>query len=576
MSLEIQSEQVFPWWFFRVDEDVCGKGKKKRKKRKSQKMPKLLDVDVEDSGSVFEGCASKTERREAGYLVIHKSLQLGCNKTYGAARRKLAKWCELHSISEADSSELVQYLNELFLAGYSYSGIVHQNFIDIPDHVELQTSPSHTKLKSYVDDVVEEGCIRYPEKGTKALVEFRNDPETLSKYKGLRFMDYVRLPCGVSGGRIVGERHGLLWWHRDGDDGATVIAQSPEATFAMLMHPIINTDDTASNLSSVKSGFVDHDPNQIIFPDDAEHTNLILFDGNNISLKKFGVRHGDVLETKNNETGIIIGGKLGELYWCKEGTRHAVPISVEEVKTSRVIPAKRQEGSLWSGARYSRFPLDLTLDDPVIVKRKGGVLDKGVVKYIGFPKLSSESYSNFDGCWVGVALEEPNGNHNGTFNGERFFTCESNHGIFTRADNLELGESRISGSYFLYPHHHSQRFLRFDIRREVLKRYNVMHGDLIQSKQGSATVVGIRNNLLYVHHDKESSVGAVPLRPTVNDCIRVLKRYRLVGNVRLRNFVNDMLAAPSPELARGARHIPNEVCCFFFFLNQPFSFFKDK
>ncbi|KAG5281575.1 hypothetical protein AALO_G00073870 [Alosa alosa] len=40
------------------------------------------------------------------------------------------------------------------------------------------------------------------------------------------------------------------------------------------------------------------------------------------------------------------------------------------------------------------------------------------------------------GTWAGVALDGPNGNHDGTFRGVKYFTCERNRGVLVRAEDI--------------------------------------------------------------------------------------------------------------------------------------------
>ncbi|KAL3985871.1 CAP-Gly domain family protein [Acanthocheilonema viteae] len=58
---------------------------------------------------------------------------------------------------------------------------------------------------------------------------------------------------------------------------------------------------------------------------------------------------------------------------------------------------------------------------------------KGVVSYIGLTKFK-------DGYWIGVTYDEPIGKHDGSVNGERYFTCENNHGVFVRPRDVKKCE----------------------------------------------------------------------------------------------------------------------------------------
>ena len=56
-------------------------------------------------------------------------------------------------------------------------------------------------------------------------------------------------------------------------------------------------------------------------------------------------------------------------------------------------------------------------------KHKGKV---GVIKFIG--EIDGKNTGN----WVGIELEEPNGDCDGDCNGNQIFDCKPSHGIFLR------------------------------------------------------------------------------------------------------------------------------------------------
>lgn len=53
----------------------------------------------------------------------------------------------------------------------------------------------------------------------------------------------------------------------------------------------------------------------------------------------------------------------------------------------------------------------------------------GVLKYKGYTTFA-------DGFWAGVALDIPNGNHNGTYRGIKYFTCQKSCGVLVRAEDI--------------------------------------------------------------------------------------------------------------------------------------------
>ncbi|CAG9538948.1 unnamed protein product [Cercopithifilaria johnstoni] len=63
---------------------------------------------------------------------------------------------------------------------------------------------------------------------------------------------------------------------------------------------------------------------------------------------------------------------------------------------------------------------------------------RGVVEFFGETEFA-------EGTWVGVNLDEPNGKHDGTVKGMRYFECEPNHGIFLKANQVRLESRGKSG-----------------------------------------------------------------------------------------------------------------------------------
>ena len=93
---------------------------------------------------IFAACASKQESRRLGNLIINRALQEGYNRSYGAARRKLSRFCRTQGIGEGDQGKLIGYLNDLYLAGQQYRGLCLKEFVDAPTRLqdELQQKPA--------------------------------------------------------------------------------------------------------------------------------------------------------------------------------------------------------------------------------------------------------------------------------------------------------------------------------------------------------------------------------------------------------------------------------------------------
>ena len=56
---------------------------------------------------------------------------------------------------------------------------------------------------------------------------------------------------------------------------------------------------------------------------------------------------------------------------------------------------------------------------------------RGVVRFAGATSFSS-------GKWIGIELSEPNGKHDGTVQGVKYFTCKPNYGVFVRPSQVKV------------------------------------------------------------------------------------------------------------------------------------------
>lgn len=63
-----------------------------------------------------------------------------------------------------------------------------------------------------------------------------------------------------------------------------------------------------------------------------------------------------------------------------------------------------------------------------------GLHKRGTVRFVGPTKFAKT------GVWVGVEYDEPIGRNDGSVQGERYFTCRSNYGIFVRPERLRVGD----------------------------------------------------------------------------------------------------------------------------------------
>ncbi|KAK2880102.1 hypothetical protein FQN49_000580 [Arthroderma sp. PD_2] len=74
---------------------------------------------------------------------------------------------------------------------------------------------------------------------------------------------------------------------------------------------------------------------------------------------------------------------------------------------------------------------------------------RGTIRFIGpvsaIPSPLSKSYSGeipdeLVPIWVGIELDEPTGKNDGSVNGQRYFTCPKNSGVFVKPEKVDVGD----------------------------------------------------------------------------------------------------------------------------------------
>ena len=66
---------------------------------------------------------------------------------------------------------------------------------------------------------------------------------------------------------------------------------------------------------------------------------------------------------------------------------------------------------------------------------------RGEVLYIGKVQELANGY------WIGVRLDEPSGDSDGTFNSNVYFVCAENYGKFYRPNEIEMGNFPVEDNF---------------------------------------------------------------------------------------------------------------------------------
>ncbi|KAG6622924.1 Dynactin subunit 1 [Phytophthora cinnamomi] len=129
---------------------------------------------------------------------------------------------------------------------------------------------------------------------------------------------------------------------------------------------------------------------------------------------------------------------LTDVYLPKTGDMHGVQVTAPVINTANatestsIRPVQHGATNRASARRHSGSNVVYINGAPLCVGKFINVGNvPGVVRYIGTTRFAT-------GTWVGIELCEQKGKNSGTVDGEKYFTCAPNHGIFIRASRLDL------------------------------------------------------------------------------------------------------------------------------------------
>ncbi|KAF8141433.1 CAP Gly-rich domain-containing protein [Boletus edulis] len=119
---------------------------------------------------------------------------------------------------------------------------------------------------------------------------------------------------------------------------------------------------------------------------------------------------------------------------------------VEKFELSDDAYAKRTDSVLAYKQRHKvgRFAPPSELPPPAIHVPIGtrcevesaeqGLHKRGTVRFVGQTSFAKT------GVWVGIEYDEPIGRNDGSVQGERYFTCRPNYGVFVQPDRVRVGD----------------------------------------------------------------------------------------------------------------------------------------
>mmetsp|Transcript_73609 Transcript_73609/g.117350 ORF Transcript_73609/g.117350 Transcript_73609/m.117350 type:complete len:249 (-) Transcript_73609:660-1406(-) len=92
---------------------------------------------------------------------------------------------------------------------------------------------------------------------------------------------------------------------------------------------------------------------------------------------------------------------------------------------------EKEQMAAWDEALKQK---NIKLNDRCEIGQDKQMKHRGKVAFIGSTQFDGK------GVWIGVQLDEPYGDNNGSVKGQTYFQCGDKYGIFVRPDNIAVGD----------------------------------------------------------------------------------------------------------------------------------------
>ncbi|KAM6497350.1 tubulin-folding cofactor B [Amanita muscaria] len=152
----------------------------------------------------------------------------------------------------------------------------------------------------------------------------------------------------------------------------------------------------------------------------------------------YGLKDWQVLQVADSNPSLSLTGQLGdvsqvqkfELSDAEYEKRADTVLTYKKIhKVGRFAPEDKNQD-----AEQHIFLADTQVGARCEVESsEEGLHKRGTIRYVGETKFSK-------GVWVGVEYDEPMGKNDGSVQGEKYFVCRPNYGVFVRHDKVRIGD----------------------------------------------------------------------------------------------------------------------------------------
>lgn len=173
----------------------------------------------------------------------------------------------------------------------------------------------------------------------------------------------------------------------------------------------------------------------------------VILDDDSRPLGFYGVRDWQVLKITDLNPATSFTGQLSDVsqvekFELSDGAyaqrQDTVLAYKQRFKIGRFAD-KDQEEETPAPAAHVDIPLNARCE---VETSEEGFHKRGTVRYVGPTKFVKT------GIWVGIEYDEPIGKNDGSVQGERYFTCQPNFGVFVRPERVKVGDFPVEDINF--------------------------------------------------------------------------------------------------------------------------------
>jgi len=169
----------------------------------------------------------------------------------------------------------------------------------------------------------------------------------------------------------------------------------------------------------------------------------IFLHDDNLTLRHFGICSGMCIHIKDNDPhSLSANGGLENVALVQKYEMDDETYDLRENTVRQQKKAEQAKRAAQKAAELAADPKPERPETPRDVGEKypiGGRCEinpggrRGEVAFVGKIKGT-------EGTWIGVRLDEPLGQNDGTKDGKRYFECQPKYGAFGRIENVEVGD----------------------------------------------------------------------------------------------------------------------------------------